>query len=169
MLVLLHLDYFVLYLSYVLVIIPLYFHYIRILINLFANVTYMFTAIYCCILYYMLLVCTPYLKAFNSHLMYMICYIIVAILIDLHPKKWINTYLFELVVTCIETHILVPNFSIFHRFISIIIFFCSFLLLGHIFALNFQHSKTCIQHHLYTIFEKIPRFSCFIFSHTRLQ
>ena len=33
-------------------------------------------------------------------------------------------------------------------------FFCCFLLLGCIFTLNVQRSKTCIQHHIYTIFKK---------------
>ena len=36
--------------------------------------------------------------------------------------------------------------------------FCCLLLLGEIFNLNIQHSKTCNQHHIYTIFEQIPIF-----------
>ena len=92
----------------------------------------------------------------------------------LHPqwpelkKQWINIYLFELFVTCIETHILVPNVSIYHIFISIIKFFC-LLLLEKIPNLNLQHSKKYIQHNIYTIFKKISSFSSFIFCHTRLQ
>ena len=88
----------------------------------------------------------------------------------LHSKNWINILLFELVVTCIETHIFVPSFSIYHIFISIIKFLCCFsLLLGQLFNLNIPHPKTCIQHNIYTIFEQTFRFSCFIFSHTRLK
>ena len=52
-----------------------------------------------------------------------------------------NVPLFELVVTYIETHIFVPSFSISHIFISVIKFFCCFLLLGKMFTLNLQNSK----------------------------
>ena len=91
-----------------------------------------------------------------------------------HPRwpfsqKRINIPLFELVVTCIETHILVTNFSISHKFPSVIICFFCFLLLGHIFPLNIQQSKICIQHNLYTIFDKMSIVSCCVFSHTRIQ
>ena len=99
----------------------------------------------------------------------MICYVILAILTDLYSQNCVDIYLFELSITCIETHILVPNFSIFHIFLSIIRFFCCFFILGKLFNLNIQHYKTCIQHHIYNILEKIFSFSCFIFSHTRLQ
>ena len=101
--------------------------------------------------------------------LYMIYYAIDAILIDLNSQKWINISLFELVATCIETHILDPNFSISHIFISIIKFLYCLLLLGKLFTLNIQHSNKCIQHHISTIFEQICSFSCFIFRHTRLQ
>ena len=47
--------------------------------------------------------------------------------------------------------------------------FCYFLLLGQIFTFNPQHSKTCNQHHIYTIFDKVSIFSCFILGHMRLQ
>ena len=46
----------------------------------------------------------------------------VVILVDLHSQKWINTLLFELVVTCINTHIFAPIISTSHIFISIIMF-----------------------------------------------
>ena len=36
--------------------------------------------------------------------------------------------------------------------------FCYLLLLGQIFAFNPQHSKTCNQHHIYTIFDKVSIF-----------
>ena len=90
----------------------------------------------------------------------MICYAIFAIRIDLQSKKWINTTLFELVVTCIEieTPIFVPSFSIFHVFISIIILFHFFKLLVQLFTFHIQHSKICSQHHLHNIFEIISSF-----------
>ena len=53
----------------------------------------------------------------------MICYAIVAILIDMNSQKWINTSLFELVITCIEAYIFITSFSIYHVFISIIMFY----------------------------------------------
>ena len=40
---------------------------------------------------------------------------------------------------------------------------------GKLFTLNIPHHKTFTQHNIYTIFDKIVRFSCFIFIHTRLQ
>ena len=98
----------------------------------------------------------------------MTCYVIVAILINLSSQKWINISLFELVVTCIETHELLPNLSISHIFLCVIFLFC-FLLLVKIFTLSLQHSKKCIQHHLYTNFGNISSFSHFIFIHMRLQ
>ena len=91
----------------------------------------------------------------------------------LPPFKKVDEQLFvwtyHLVATCIETHILFPNFLISHIFIYPLKFFCCFLLLGEILALNIQHSKICNQHHLYTIFEKISSFHDLIFSYTRLQ
>ena len=47
-------------------------------------------------------------------------------------------------------------------------FFSCFLILVNIFNSNIQHFKTYIQHHIYTIFEQ-RKYSCFIFSHMRLQ
>ena len=129
----------------------------------------MFTVICFCTSYYMLLGYTPSWEVCHEYLLYIICYDIVAILVDLNEQNWMNISFFELFVLCIETRILVPIFSIYHIFTSIIRVFCRLLLLGNIFNLNIQHSKTCNQHHLYTIFEQIPSFSCFIFSHTRLQ
>ena len=100
----------------------------------------------------------------------MICYSAVVILVDIHLQKWINISLFELVVTLVEIHIFVSSFSVSYIFISIIKFFCSFsLLLRQLSTLNILHPNTCIQHNIYTIFDQILRFSCFIFSHTRIQ
>ena len=79
----------------------------------------------------------------------MIIYAIFTILIDFHSQKWINIYLFGLVVTSVKTHILVPRFSIYHIFPYIIKFLCCLLILFQLFALNLQ----CIQNHLYNIFE----------------
>ena len=73
--------------------------------------------------------------------------------------------MFELVVTCIEAHIFVTNCSISHIFISIIKLFYFFLLLGQLFTWNLQHSKTRIQHHLYTTFDKIFFFMFHIYPH----
>ena len=84
-------------------------------------------------------------------------------------KKWINITLLVLVVTCIETHIFVPSFSISHLFFSTTNVFYCLLILGKLFNLNIQHSKTCIQHCLYTKFEEISSFSYFIFIYTWLQ
>ena len=47
--------------------------------------------------------------------------------------------------------------NISYIFISIT-FLCCFLLLGCLFILNLQHFKSCNQHHLYNLFEKIPIF-----------
>ena len=77
--------------------------------------------------------------------------------------------MFELFVTWIEEHIFDPVFSISYIFISIIQFFCCFFILEHLFTWNHQKHEILIQHHLYTNFDKVLSFSCFIFSHTRLQ
>ena len=130
----------------------------------------MVTAIFLCTSYYMLLGCAKYWASCHAYFLYIIFYSIVVILVDIYSQTWINTSLFELVVTCIETHIFVPTFSISHIFISIIKFFCCFsLLLGYLFTLNIIQPKTYIQHNIYTIFEQIYSFSCFIFSHARIQ
>ena len=47
--------------------------------------------------------------------------------------------------------------------------FCCFLLLVHLLTFNIQHSKTCNQHHPYTIFGKTSSFKYFIFGHIRLE
>ena len=100
----------------------------------FVNITYMFAAICLCNFYSLILVQTPDWEA--SHVYFRIYSSIVSIIIDLHSQNWINIYLFELVVTCIETCIFVPSFSISHIFISVIIFLFCFLLLGTFFDLN---------------------------------
>ena len=156
--VLLHPGYFFLYISYLWVILFLVCRYIQIFINMFMNVIYMFTAICWCTSYNIILGCTPFWEDCYAYFLYIIFNAIVATLIDLHSKKLINISLFELFVTCIETHISVPILSISHLFISIIKCFFGFLLLGQIFTLNLQHSKTCSKHHLYTIFNKISSF-----------
>ena len=91
MLVVLYPGNFVLYLSYVLVILPLYCYYIHNYINMFVNVIYIFTAIRWCALYEILLGCNPSWEACNAY-KYIICYAIVAILVDLNLKKWINIF-----------------------------------------------------------------------------
>ena len=68
------------------------------------KVLYILTAICYCNLYYLLLGCNPYWEACRSYILYIICYSIVAILVDLNPQKWITVFLFESFVTCIETH-----------------------------------------------------------------
>ena len=108
-----------------------------------------------CTSYNMLLVCTKYLESCHAYFLYIICYSVVVILFDLHSQGWINISLFELVVTCIETHIFVPSVLIYHIFISTINLFCCLLLLGQLFTCNLQHSTTHIRHHIYTTFEQI--------------
>ena len=129
----------------------------------------MFAMVYWFTSYDMLLGCTPSSKACHTCFFCMICYTIVAIFIGLHEQKWINKSGFELFFTCIESHIFVPDFSISHIFLSIIKFFCCLLVLGQPFTVNIEHSNKCIQHNLYTIFEKIYSLFFFIFSHTWLQ
>ena len=130
----------------------------------------MVTEIYLCTSYDLLLGCATSWESCHAYVMYIICYLVVVILVDLHSQKWINTSLFGLVVTCIEKYSFVPGFSISHIFISILIFFCCFsLILGQLVTLNILHPNKCIQHNIYTIFEKISSFSCFIFIHTRIQ
>ena len=130
----------------------------------------MVTTICLCTSYNILLGCATYWESCHAYFLYIICYSIVVILIDLHSQRWINILFFELVVTCIETHTFVPSFSIYHIFIYIRKFFCCFsLILGQIFTLNILHPKKCIQHNIYNIFEQIYSFSCFIFIHTRIQ
>ena len=130
----------------------------------------MVTVICLCTSYVMLLDCATFWGSCHTYFLYIICYSVVFILVDLHSQKWIKILLFELVFKCIETRIFVPGFPIFHIFISIIKSFCCFsLLLGHIFTFNILNPKTCIQQNIYAIFEQISSFSCFVFSHTRLQ
>ena len=73
--------------------------------------------------------------------------------------------IYHLVVTCIERHIFVPNLSMSCIFISILKFFCCFLILCNWSTFNIQHSKT-FKNHIYTIFEKIYSFYDFsLFPH----
>ena len=84
--------------------------------------------------------------------------------------KWhIFIWIYHLIVTWIVTHTFVPSFSIFQTFSSHLKLVCCFLLLGKLVPFFLQQSKTYIQHHLYTIFEKIFSFNDFILSHTWLQ
>ena len=149
---------------------PLHHCYILVCINIFVNVISIVTAIFLCTSYDLILGCAAFWELCYTYFLYIVCYPIFVIIVDLHSKRWINISFFELVVTCIKLHIFVPSFSISRIFISIIKFFYFLsLLLGQIFPLNILHPKTCIQHSIYTIFEKISSFSSFIFSHTRIQ
>ena len=56
----------------------------------------MFTVICWCTSYNMLLGCTKYWESCHAYFLYMICYYIVAIFIDMNLQKWINISLFEL-------------------------------------------------------------------------
>ena len=147
--------YFVLYTPSAWVIPPLHHSYIYFCINMFVKIISIFTAIYLCNSYYILLGCNPYWEYCHTYFLYNICCYLVEILVYLYSQKWINISLFVLVVTCIEAHIFVPSFSIYHIFISTMKFFCCFLLLGQLFNLNLQHSKTRVQNHVYAIFEII--------------
>ena len=139
-------------------------------INMFVNIISMVTVICLCTSYDLLLGCATSWESCHAYLLYIICYSIVVILVDLHSKKWMNISLFELVVKCIEIHIFVPSFSTYHIFLSIIKFFsCFSLLLGQLFTLNLIHPKTCIQYNIYSIFDQISSFSCFTFRHIWLQ
>ena len=82
----------------------------------------MVTAIFFCTFYRLQLGCATSWELCHTYILYNICYSIVVVLVVLHLQKWINILLFELIVTCIETHIFVPCFSISHIFISIIKF-----------------------------------------------
>ena len=109
-----------------------------------------------CTSYVLILGCDASWEACHSYFLYILCYSVVVILIELPSQNRINILLFELFFTCIETHIFVPSISISHIFISIIKFFCRFsILLGQMFTLNILHPNTCIQHNTYTIFEQI--------------
>ena len=130
------------------------------------NVVSIFTLICWYPSYDLILGCTTYCDAWYEYFLYMLCYAVFTVVVNLYLQQWINISLFELVVICIEPHILVPNFSISHIFPSVIKCFCCFSLLGRLFTSNIQHSKTCIQHHFYTIFEKISSVSCLVFIHT---
>ena len=140
--------------------------YICMCINMFVNVISMFPDICWCNSYNILLAWTTYWEAFNSYFLYILFNATIKIFIILHSQKWINIYLFEWFITCIEAHIFAPSLLIYHVFISIVKFFYCILLIGQIKKLMLKHSNTCIQHHIYTIIEKIFRFSYFIFRHT---
>ena len=118
-------GYFVPYISCVWFILPLYFRYIHNFINIFVRVLYMFTVICWCNSYNLLLGCTTSCEACCEYFLYMICYYIVAILIDMNSKKWINISLFELVFTCIKAHISVPSLVWHTRLINPGYFRCS--------------------------------------------
>ena len=167
--VVLCIGYLFLYIYYVWVIIPLRCCYILICIYMFVNVISIFTEICWCSSYNVILGCTTSWEYCHAYVLYILCYPIFFVLVDLHSQKCIDISLFELVVTCIETHIFVPSLSISRVFISIIKNLCFLLLLGKLFALNIQHSKICNQYHLYTIFEQIPSFPCFFLSYTQIQ
>ena len=125
---------FFLYLSCALFIPPLHHSYICVCINFSINLLYIFTVIYLCTSCDLLLVCIPYWGSCHAYFLYILCCSVISILDDLNSQKWINISLFELVFTCIESHILVTGFSISHVFISIIKFFCCFLLSVQLFT-----------------------------------
>ena len=121
--------YFALYLSGAYNIPPLSHGYIHVFINICVNVIPMRTAIHLCTLYNLLLGCATSWTSCHTYFLYIIEYSIVIISVELHSQNWINTLLFDLVVTCIKRHIFVSTFSISPIYISIIIFFHCFLLL----------------------------------------
>ena len=131
-------------------------------------ILYLCLLLYVCVLYIIYYFVVLHLGE-SCCVYFLICSYTVAILFDLHPQKWINISSLELVVTFIETHIFATKFSISHIFLSVIYIYIYFLLLGELFTFHIQHSKTCNQHYLYTILEKITSFSLFIFGHTRIQ
>ena len=69
---------------------------------------------------------------------------------------------------CVSMHIRYEFLNISYIYFWYKVFYW-FLLLGRVFILNLQYYNICIQHHLYTIFEKISSLSLFVFSHTQLQ
>ena len=127
------------------------------------NIIAMFTAICLFNLHYLLL--GSLLHIFSGLLLHFFHpHLPISTIVDWHLFVWIQ----HSVVTCIETHIFVSNFSIYHIYISILKVFCCFSLLWNLLAFHLKHSKKFSQHHIYTIFEKIL-FSCFFFGHTRRQ
>ena len=116
--------YFVLYLSCVWVIPSLHRCYICVCINMLVNVISIAIVVFLCTSYDLILGCATYWESCHAFFLYIICYSIFIIIVYLHSQKWINISLFQLVVTCIETHKFVPSFSISHIFISNIKLFC---------------------------------------------
>ena len=114
--------YFALYISCAYIIPPLRHFYIYVCINMVVKVIYIVTEICLCTSYNPLPGGVTYWESFHAYFLYILCHSIVVILVDLHSQKWINTLLFELVVTCIKTHIFASNLSISHICISIIKF-----------------------------------------------
>ena len=131
---------FVLYLSCEWVIIPPCCCYIWVWINMFVNIISMFTTIFLCTLHDLIISSTPYwgnLLLKCTDLLFHCC----------HPN-WLTYkidywnlffWIYHLFVTCIEKNMLVPNFSIYHIFISILKFFCCFVLLMDLWTFNFKH------------------------------
>ena len=152
----------VIYISYVWFILTLRLNSIFVFINTSVNSIPVSTLICLYNSYFLLLCCALYWEGCHAYFLDIICFVTAAVIVDLHPQKWINTSLFV-------THIFPTNFSVFHIFISIFEFFCFSLVVWKLFNLNLQHSKTCNQHHVYTIFKKIDIFTCFILIYTRLQ
>ena len=94
--------FFFLYLSCALVIPSLHHCYIFDYTIMFVNIISKLTTICFCFppIRYTFCLCSRLV-----YFLYMICYSIFAILIELHSKHWINISLFELVVTCSEKKI----------------------------------------------------------------
>ena len=76
---------------------------------MFVNFISMVTAICLCNSYILILGCGTCWESYHAFFLYIIFYSIVVILVELHSKKCINTWLFELVVTGIEAHIFVTS------------------------------------------------------------
>ena len=74
--------------------------------------------VYCNMLVYFILSAPWLYSIFPVYAL--LCYF--SILVELNSQKFINISLFELVFTCIETHILVTNLSISRIFISVVNF-----------------------------------------------
>ena len=87
--------YSVLYFSCTWVILPLCHCYMCVCIHVFVNVITMVTAIFQGTSYDLLLGWATSWESCRAYFLYIICYSIVVILIDLHSKKWINISLFE--------------------------------------------------------------------------
>ena len=88
--------YFVPYVSGEYFIPPLRHGYICVYNNMLVNVIPMVTVICLCTSYDPLLGYAISWESYHAYFLYIICHSIVAIHVDLHSEKWINTFLFVL-------------------------------------------------------------------------